>query len=129
MNRWLALAKEPDEKAVRLPDTPTEPDKRGLCRVLSGCRVEKSEMERPRPADPPQPSRDTDNPFRHGRAPGNRPVTWCGQVVSLDEWRRLSAWDRHGPDGRLHCGICKAWVQPDGRCAQPGCWNGEGGAA
>ena len=39
-----------------------------------------------------------------------RPMTWTGRVVSLDAWRRLSAWERHGPDGRLFCGICRAWV-------------------
>lgn len=58
MNRWLALAEEPDEKANPLPDTLTEPDKRGLCPVLSGCRVEKAENEAPRRADPLQGSRD-----------------------------------------------------------------------
>lgn len=39
-----------------------------------------------------------------------RPMTWTGKVVPLDAWRRLSAWERHGPDGRLFCGICRAWV-------------------
>ena len=39
-----------------------------------------------------------------------RPVTWTGRVVPLDAWRRLSAWERLGPDGRLFCGICRAWV-------------------
>lgn len=62
----------------------------------------------------PAPSRDTEDPFRHGRAPGNRPVTWCGKIVSLDEWRKLSAWDRHGPDGRMFCGACREWVMLGG---------------
>lgn len=48
--------------------------------------------------------------FRHGRTGGGRPRTWSGAIVSLEEWRGLSAWDRHGPDGRLWCGCCRAWV-------------------
>lgn len=104
MNRWLALAKEPDEKTSPLPDKLTEPDKRGLCPVLSGCRVEKSENEEAGREDPPRAFSVTD-----------RPLTWTGRVVSLDEWRKLSEWDRHGPDGRMFCGACREWVAP-GRC-------------
>lgn len=48
--------------------------------------------------------------FRHGRSVNGNPKTWTGRIVSLDEWRKLSEWDRHGPDGRLFCGICRAWV-------------------
>lgn len=90
--------------ATRLPEKPAH--------VAQVARVARPPVSEPEitPASAPEPSRDTDNPFRHGRAPGDRPVTWCGKIVSLDEWRRLSAWDRHGPDGRLHCGICKTWV-------------------
>ena len=40
---------------------------------------------------------------------GGRAVTWTGRVVSLDDWRNLTAWDRKGPDGRHWCGISKAW--------------------
>lgn len=107
MNRWLTLAKEPDGKANALPDTLTEPDKRGFYPVLSGCRVEKSEIETPRGearADPPPAFSIT-----------GRPLTWTGRIVTMDEWRRLSDWDRHGPDGRLFCGICREWVPPE-RC-------------
>jgi hypothetical protein len=71
----------------------------------------------------PVPSRQSDDPFRHGRSAGGNPRTWTGRIVSLDEWRSLSAWNRHGPDGRLFCGICRDWVQP-GAC--PRC---QGGAA
>ena len=45
----------------------------------------------------------------------DEPRTWTGRVVSLAEWRRLSAWERHGPNGRLWCGICRAWHHP-GKC-------------
>lgn len=53
----------------------------------------------------------------------NKPMTWTGKVVSLDVWRRLSAWERHGPDGRIFCGVCRAWVKRDGDCLSPGCWK------
>lgn len=54
-----------------------------------------------------------------------RPRTWTGKVVSLEDWRRLSDWEREGPAGRLFCGICRAWVAQDGGCREPGCWNGD----
>lgn len=79
-------------------------------------------------APPPttsEPSRDTDDPFRHGRAFNGTPMTWTGRIVSLDEWRRLTIWDRHGPDGRVFCGICREWVEREGDCASPGCWKGK----
>jgi len=46
----------------------------------------------------------------HGFAVNGQPKTWTGNVVSLDEWRRLSEWDKHGPNGRMWCGACQAWV-------------------
>ena len=57
------------------------------------------------------PSRKDADTFRHGRSVTGLPKTWTGRVVSLDQWRNLSAWDRHGPDGRLWCGACRAWVR------------------
>ncbi|WP_143412823.1 hypothetical protein [Haematobacter missouriensis] len=74
----------------------------------------------------PAPSRDDDDMFRHGRSIAGNPVTWTGRIVRLDDWRQLSVWGRHGPDGRLFCGICRAWVQPD---SFPHCHDGNGGAA
>ncbi|WP_234853625.1 hypothetical protein [Paracoccus everestensis] len=49
--------------------------------------------------------------------------TWSGRIVRLDEWRRLSEWDRHGPDGRMFCGICNEWAEPKGTCSQASCWR------
>ena len=40
---------------------------------------------------------------------GGRLATWTGRVVSLDEWRRLTAWQRHGPNGRLWRGTSQLW--------------------
>jgi hypothetical protein len=56
-----------------------------------------------------------DSPHGHCRITG-RPRTWTGRVVSLDEWRRLSAWDRHGSTGKLWNGITRQW-EPDGGAA------------
>ena len=52
--------------------------------------------------------------FRYGRSVTGGPLTWTGRVVSLDEWSKLSAWERHGQDGRLFCGACREWVEPGG---------------
>lgn len=86
------------------------------------------EIPRPAPvlpfAPPPEPSRQDGEPFRHGHGPDGRSRTWTGRIVNLDDWRRLSDWERHGPDGRLFCGICRAWVQ-----SFPACHDGKGGAA
>lgn len=45
----------------------------------------------------------------HGQTAGGRVTTWTGRVVSLDEWRGLTAWQRHGPNGRLWCGTASTW--------------------
>jgi hypothetical protein len=58
------------------------------------------------PPGTPAPSRDEGDTFRHGHSFEGSPRTWTGRIVSLDEWQRLSAWDRHGPNVRLFRGIC-----------------------
>lgn len=47
--------------------------------------------------------------FVHGTSPGGRPLTWTGRVVSLDAWRNLSEWERHGPQGALWSGASRKW--------------------
>jgi hypothetical protein len=51
--------------------------------------------------------------MRYGFAINGHPKTWTGNVVSLDAWRQLSDWDRHGPDGRLWNGITHSWETPE----------------
>ena len=68
-----------------------------------------SPPSQPRPSRP-APSAPGGGTFRHGVTGGGRPRTWTGRIVSLEEWRGLSEWERHGPDGRLWCGCCRAWV-------------------
>ena len=47
--------------------------------------------------------------FPHGTAFNGEPKTWTGKIVSLDEWRRLSEWDRHGSTALMYCGACRGW--------------------
>lgn len=60
-------------------------------------------------SDPSNRLRTSD--MKHGYAVNGHPKTWTGKVVSLDAWRHLSEWERHGPDGRLWCGITKRWIR------------------
>ena len=38
--------------------------------------------------------------YPHGCTLDGTPKTWTGKIVSLDQWRRLSEWEKHGPDGK-----------------------------
>jgi len=49
------------------------------------------------------------DPTRAGRV-----RTWTGLVVSIEAWRHLSAWDRHGPNGRHWDGRTASWEWPEG---------------
>lgn len=48
--------------------------------------------------------------MRHGFAANGDPKTWTGKIIPLDAWPNLTEWDRHGPNGRLYCGVCQQWV-------------------
>jgi len=50
----------------------------------------------------------------HGVSFGGRPKTWTGRVVSLDAWRALSEWERHGSSGKSWNGAKRQWEQPKG---------------
>ncbi|WP_108838614.1 hypothetical protein [Tateyamaria sp. Alg231-49] len=60
-------------------------------------------------ATPSAPSTEPDGVFVGGRA-----LTWTGRVVSLADWRNLTGWEKHGPDGRHWNGITRQWEQPEG---------------
>lgn len=49
--------------------------------------------------------------FPYGASPGGRPLTWTGRVVSLEAWRTLTEWERHGPQRRHWCGVKSAWIE------------------
>ncbi len=50
--------------------------------------------------------------MRHGFTIGGRPLTYTGRVVSLEDWRNLSDWEKHGPDGRIWNGKTQEWEMP-----------------
>ncbi len=53
------------------------------------------------------PSPDDVSPY--GQTSGGRQRTWTGKVVSLDDWRTLSEWERHGSTGKVWNGMTRAW--------------------
>jgi hypothetical protein len=99
---------EPSPSAIRaIPAIPTPSEPPRIARIA---RIAWPEAENPKPAAAvPAPA---ECPF--GQSVGGSPLTWTGRVVSLDEWRRLSKWERSGPNGRVWDGIKRAWVYPDG---------------
>jgi hypothetical protein len=58
----------------------------------------------PKPEPPPNAEI-----FPHGTAFDGRPKTWTGCIVSLDTWRNLTEWEKHGPNGRHWNGITQTW--------------------
>lgn len=58
-----------------------------------------------------------DDCYRHGRGVVGEPVTWTGRVVSLDEWRKLSEWEKHGSTGKLFSPMTGQWEPADGGAA------------
>jgi hypothetical protein len=71
--------------------------------------AEVAEVADPLPVKPkmtfaPQPSdREAQGTWRHGVSVTGSPRTWTGRIVSLDAWRSLTEWERHGPNGRHWC--------------------------
>jgi len=61
-------------------------------------------------ADPGNPVEAPD--FRHGKTACGWPKTWTGKIVSLDDWRKLTEWEKHGPDGRVWNAITRKWEKP-----------------
>lgn len=47
--------------------------------------------------------------YPYGQAPNGNPRTWTGRIVSLEEWRGLSDWDRNGSTGKLWNGLTGHW--------------------
>lgn len=109
MSRWLALADGSAKDMLTPPDIMTKPDKTPsdqpegvFCQVLSNCQAEKRE----------ESDLTSTNEMRHGFAINRHPKTWTGNIVSLDAWRQLSEWEKHGPDGRQWNGSTKTWEVP-----------------
>lgn len=47
--------------------------------------------------------------MHHGFAINGRPKTWTGKIVSLDAWRQLSEWEKHGSGGKMWNGLTRHW--------------------
>lgn len=68
--------------------------------------VHKPQKERPVRRDTP-----TGATFPHGLSCAGHPLTWTGRIVSLNDWWRLTKWERHGSHGLLWNGITQRWEQ------------------
>lgn len=67
------------------------------------------------PAPTAQPPSAPGGDFRHGVCPfTGKPRTWTGRVVSLEAWRELSGWERHGSTGKLWNGLTRQWGKNKG---------------
>jgi hypothetical protein len=106
MSRWLALAKGNASDTQTHTDIMTKPDKTPnmqpslvFCPVLSNCQVQSEEN-----SVEPQA-----NDMRHGFAVNGRPKTWTGKIVSLDAWRQLPEWEKHGSSGKMWNGKTQRW--------------------
>jgi hypothetical protein len=55
----------------------------------------------------------TDEASPYGTTFDGTPKTWAGKIISLDQWRRLSEWEKHGPNGRHWNGKTRKWEMPE----------------
>lgn len=99
------------ENSARLPATSatsaTKTPRVAIVASVATPPAQKQRHEAPNPGNA-QPR----EAFPHGRTCAGYPLTWTGRIVSLDEWRHLSAWERHGPRGGHWCGVTREWKQP-----------------
>ena len=112
MTRWLQAAKRTIDAGAEL----AEPRPEKVLSVLSVL----SEGERTDPAPlvanvaTPRPSAGgASDMWRHGASVAGKPLTWTGRIVSLDAWRDLTEWERHGPNGKPWCCITRRWIEPE----------------
>jgi len=47
----------------------------------------------------------------YGTTLGGRVKTWTGKIVNLDEWHRMSEWERHGSTGKMWSGLTRRWEE------------------
>lgn len=47
--------------------------------------------------------------FPYGRAPNGNPRTWTGRIVSMEGWRTLSDWERHGSTDKVWNAMSECW--------------------
>ncbi|WP_299986660.1 hypothetical protein [uncultured Ruegeria sp.] len=118
MSRWLDIARKADDNTHSYTGTQQEPSKRGEAQpnrgfllVSNGCRVESAEKAGDAPPPKVQLAQQTPNsgPVPDKVGVGGRPVTWTGKVVSLEDWRNMTDWERHGPSGKMWNGKTHQW--------------------
>ena len=97
------------ENSARPSTTPAKAPRVAIVASVATPPAQKQRDEAP-PLGDAQP-RET---FPHGLTCAGYPLTWTGRIVSLDEWRHLTEWERHGPRGRFWNGITKQWETPKG---------------
>ena len=104
------------------PATPATPATNGPnVATVAGVAAQRPEIQAPAKvlpftAQPSAPARKEDDgkTFPHGVCDfTRRPRTWTGKVVALNEWRRLSAWERNGSTGKLWNGLTGNWEPAD----------------
>lgn len=119
MTKWLQAAKQAIG-ADAVPEVPTQPAAMPVLSVLSvlseGGTPDPAPLVATPPRSKPEPAPSARPEVIRGGFPygttcslGDAPRTWTGRIVSLSDWRALSDWERHGPNGRLWCGLCRVW--------------------
>ncbi|SUZ32862.1 hypothetical protein ROE7235_02625 [Roseibaca ekhonensis] len=78
--------------------------------VITVSRMSQVSQRPPARKSEPKPSAKA---FRHGVSFAGKPLTWTGHIVSLDDWRRLTEWEQHGPNGRHWNSITQTWEEPE----------------
>lgn len=104
MTRWLQAAKKASEPEIK----PNLPKKPSVCEVNSVKSVD-SELDRVNRAPRSKAASEDLLPTPYGKSAGGRILTYTGQVVSLDAWRELSQWEKHGSNGRRWNGLSQSW--------------------
>jgi hypothetical protein len=78
---------------------------------ISALRVAEVASVATPPAPKPEPKHSAEI-FQHGVTFTGQPKTWTGRIVSLEAWRILTEWEKHGPNGRYWNGNTKKWEEP-----------------
>lgn len=95
-------AEQPRPKAAppQKPESKREPTLAGIAGLAGGA----AEISKTQPS-----AKQMEAAFPYGESAGERPLTYTGRVVSLNAWRSLTEWEKHGPRGRMWCGRSQLW--------------------
>ena len=103
MSRWLEAVKRANGAETMEPPQLRNHTALSVLSVLSeGVTPKPEKVEREDPEH-----------FPHGVSVTGSPKTWTGRVVPVDDWRNLTEWEKHGPNGRHWNGITQNWEPPD----------------